>query len=159
MTIFESKPPDPAAELRARRRKQFLVTAVIILIVVAIIAYWNRYWSEERVVDQFFTALEQKNLEKAYALWRADPQWQQHVERYKEYPFGQFQLDWGPTGDFGYINKHEVLGAVAPKSANTKASGVIVAIRVNDRVKPACLWVENSTKAISFSPRECAAAQ
>jgi hypothetical protein len=159
MTIFESKPPDPAAELRARRRKQILTTVVIVLIVAAIIAYWNRYWPEEHVVDQFFTALEQKNFDKAYALWRADPQWQQHVDRYKEYPFGQFQLDWGPAGDFGYITKHEVLGAVAPKSANTKASGVIVAVRVNDRAKPACLWVENSSKTISFSPRECAAGQ
>ena len=30
-----------------------------------------------------------------------------------------------------------------------------VAVRVNDRAKPACLWVEKSTKAISFSPRDC----
>jgi hypothetical protein len=158
MTIFESKPPDPAAEARAEKRKKLLIAAVVLLLVGAALAYWFRYWPEERVVDQFFTALEQKNYEKAYALWRADPQWQQHVDRYSEYTFGQFQLDWGPTGDFGYITKHDVRGSVAPKSNNnTKTSGVIVAVRVNDRVKPACLWVEKSTKAISFSPRECAA--
>ncbi|MCU1310525.1 MAG: hypothetical protein JWO20_1650 [Candidatus Angelobacter sp.] len=157
MTIFESKPPDPAAEARRQRRKKVLIGIVVLLLVAGAIAYWFRYWPEERVVDQFFNALEQKNYEKAYAIWRADPQWQQHVDRYSEYTFGQFQLDWGPTGDFGYINKHEVRGAVAPKSSNTQATGVIVATRVNDRMKPACLWVEKSSKAISFSPRDCAA--
>jgi uncharacterized membrane protein YvbJ len=157
MTIFESKPPDPAAEARAQKRKKILIAAVVLLLLGAAVAYWFRYWPEERVVDQFFTALEQKNYEKAYALWRADPQWQQHVDRYGEYTFGQFQLDWGPTGDFGYITKHDVRGTVAPKSSNTKTSGVIVAVRVNDRVKPACLWVEKTTKTISFSPRECSA--
>jgi hypothetical protein len=157
MTIFESKPPDPVAEARSRRLKKLLIAAVLLLIVAGALAYWFRFWPEERVVDQFFTALEQKNYEKAYAIWRADPQWQQHVDRYSEYTYGQFQLDWGPTGDFGYITKHDVRGTVAPQSKNSKTSGVIVATRVNDRVKPACLWVEKSSKAISFSPRECAA--
>src|SRR5437868_14184886 len=157
MTIFESKPPDPAAEARARKIRNLLITTVVVLLVVAAVAWWNRYWPEERVVDKFFNAIEQKDYEKAYALWRADPEWRQHVDRYSDYNFGQFQLDWGPTGDFGYITKHDVRGAVAPTSTNTETSGVIVAVRVNDRAKPACLWVEKSNKAISFSPRECSA--
>lgn len=155
MTIFEAQPEDPAAEARAKRRKRIAIVAVVVLLVLAVAGYWNRYWPEEHVVDKFFNAIEKKDYETAYSIWRADPQWQQHTDQYKQYPFGQFQLDWGPTGDYGYITKHDVRGAIAPQSNNSETTGVIVAVRVNDRAKPACLWVEKSTKAISFSPREC----
>ena len=157
MTLFESKPIDPVAEQRAKKRRNLMIEAVVVVLILAVVAYLNRFWPEEHIADKFFTSLEQKDYEKAYALWRADPQWQQHVERFKEYPFGQFQLDWGPTGDYGYITKHEVKGAVEPTSKDSVSSGVIVAVRVNDRAKPACLWIEKATKAISFSPTDCAA--
>ena len=74
MTLFESKPIDPAAELRAKKRRNMLILSAVIVLILAIVAYWNRYWPEEHVADKFFVALEQKDYEKAYALWRADPQ-------------------------------------------------------------------------------------
>ena len=157
-SLFDAPPPDPAAEARNRRHLRTGIIALIIVLILAGIAYWNRYWPEEHVVEKFFAAVEQKDYEKAYAIWRADPEWQQHTDRYKEYPFGQFQLDWGPTGEYGYITKHEIRGAVAPKSNNTDTSGVVVAVRVNgiaDETKLACLWVEKSTKTINFSPLDC----
>ena len=134
------------------------IIALLVLLILAGIAYWNRYWPEERTVDKFFAAVEQKDYVKAYAIWRADPQWQQHTDRYKEYPFGQFQLDWGPTGEYGYITKHDIRGAVSPNTSTGEATGVIVAVRVNginDATKLACLWVEKSTKTVNFSPRDC----
>lgn len=154
-SLFDAKPEDPAAEARSKRRTRLILVAVVVLIVLGVVAYLNRNWPEEHVVDKFFTAIEKKDFETAYGIWRADPQWQQHTDQYKQYPFGQFQLDWGPTGDYGYITKHDIRGSVAPKSNNSETSGVVVAVRVNDRAKAACLWVEKSTKAISFSPREC----
>ena len=159
-SLFDAPLPDPAAEERARKRKRWAVIAVIVLLIIGGFLYWNRFWPEERVVDKFFAAVEQKDFVKAYAIWRADPDWQQHPDKYKEYPFGQFQLDWGPTGQYGYITKHDIRGAVAPSSSAGASSGVIVAVRVNgiaDENKLSCLWVEKSSKTINFSPRECKA--
>lgn len=159
-SLFDAPPPNPEAEAHARRRKRMAVVAVIVLLIIGGFLYWNRFWPEERAVDKFFTAIEQKDFAKAYGIWRADTDWQQHPDKYKEYPFGQFQLDWGPTGQYGYITKHDIRGAVAPSSSGGASSGVIVAVRVNgiaDANKLACLWVEKSSKTINYSPRDCRA--
>ena len=156
MTIFEAQPPDPRDEEKMRRRRRALVASVIALLLMGGAAYWFRYWPEQQVVDKFFKQIEAKNYENAYAIWQADPDWKQHTERYKLYPFGQFQLDWGPTGDYGEIKSHKVEGALPPRSKTGPVSGVVVVITVNDRVQPACLWVEKKTKVISYSPIECA---
>jgi hypothetical protein len=159
-SLFEAKQPDPQADARGRKRLRYGIILLIIVLILGAVAYMNRYWPEERVVDKFFTAVEKKDFETAYAIWRADPQWQQHTDKYKEYPFGQFQLDWGPTGEYGYITKHDIRGSIAPSSNNTETSGVIVAVRLNgivDTNKTVCLWVEKSTKTINFSPRDCRA--
>ena len=157
-SLFDAKPPDPQAEERKRRRMRIVATLAVIAFIVGVFLYWNRFWPEERVVDKFFTAIEQKDFEKAYAIWTADPGWQQHANRYKEYTFGQFQLDWGPSGEYGYITKHDIRGSVAPKSNNTETSGVVVAVRINglnDVNKLTCLWVETKAKTINFSPLDC----
>ncbi len=156
MTLFEAKPPDPRDEERTKRRYRTIIVIVVILLIGAGTAYRFRYWPEERIVSQFFNLVEQNNFDDAYSLWQADPAWKQHADRYKQYPFGQFQLDWGPSGDYGQITSHKVEGSLAPKNKNGPVSGVVVVVTVNNRVQPACLWVEKKTKAISFSPRDCA---
>ena len=156
MTLFEAKAPDPRDEEKIRRRNRAIIVVVIALMFAAGAAYWFRFWPEQRVVDKFFMQIELKQYEDAYAIWQADPNWKQHTERYALYPFGQFQLDWGPSGDYGVITSHKVEGALAPASKNGLVSGVVVVVTVNNRVQPACLWVEKKTKVISYSPRDCA---
>ncbi|MBI2681875.1 MAG: hypothetical protein HYX26_01410 [Acidobacteriales bacterium] len=159
MSLLNTPPLDPIAEQRAARRARILKwvgIAVVVLIVTApplLWFYWN--WPEERVVDKFLSAVEREDYKTAFALWNADPEWEQHVERYKEYTFGQFQLDWGPGGEWGKITQHKIEGSVTPRSKLTKATGVVVAARINGRGDPACLWVESRTKVISFSPIPC----
>jgi hypothetical protein len=155
MTLFEAKEPDPRDAAKAKRRNRAIILLLVVVVIVAGTVYWFRHWKEERVVNQFFSLIEQNNFEGAYALWQADPQWKEHTDRYKQYPFGQFQLDWGPSGDYGTITSHKVDGSVEPKNKNGPVSGVVVKVTVNNRVQPACLWVEKKTKVISFSPREC----
>jgi hypothetical protein len=155
MTLFEAKPPDPRDEAKIRKRWRTAILAAVLLIVVAGILFHFRYWSEEQVVNKFFTLIEQKNYEAAYALWQADPDWKQHTSQYSQYPFGQFQLDWGPSGDYGEIKSHRVTDALSPRNKNGPVSGVVVVFHVNDRVEPGCLWVEKKTKALSFSPLDC----
>jgi hypothetical protein len=141
----------PSYDPRRARNRRNAVIAVIVLILVGLFLWWHyRYYPEEHAVDQFMDAVQQKDYTKAFAIWNADPEWQQHPAKYHDYPFGQFQLDWGPSGDFGAITRHKIAGAyAAPSGAN-----VLVAVCINDRVDPAALSVNRKTKAIGFSPME-----
>ena len=147
-TLFEAPAYDPARE----RRKKIIISAIVIVaMVVAAVAWFNRYWPEKRVVSQFFTALEQKDYEKAYGIWLHDPNWKQHPQQYANYPYKDFYTDWGPSGEWGLINAFHVDTAVAPKSGS---SGVVVQVTVNGRTKKCFLWVEKSSKTLTFSPFE-----
>lgn len=156
MTLFEAKPVDPRAEHRARVLKRAIWTLIVLALVAGALLWHFRYWPEEHVVDKFYTALEQKRYEDAFAIWNADPDWQKHTDRYKDYPFGQFQLDWGPTGDYGEIKQHDVKGADSPRSKIDVVSGVVVITEVNHRKEPNCLWVEKKSRQISYSHFNCA---
>src|SRR4051794_17605331 len=98
MSLLDAKPEDPGIE----RRRTLIGRIIVILVVLAILApplaWWFRYWPEEHRVDKFLTAVEAKDYKTAFALWTADPLWEQHPEKYSTYTFGQFQLDWGPSG-------------------------------------------------------------
>jgi hypothetical protein len=145
-TLFEAPQYDPARE---RRRKRVIGIIIFAVVVLAVGAWKFRYWPEEHVVSQFFAALQQKDFEKAYGIWMHDPDWKQHPEKYKNYPFGEFYLDWGPGGQWGVINSYHVDGAVAPPKGG---SGVIVVVTVNGRSEKARIWVEKKDKTLTFSP-------
>ena len=144
-SIFEAPQYDPRRE---RRRKQLIAVALLGVIALALLAYLYRNWPEERVVDKFFAALEQRDYEKAYGIWFHDAGWKQHPDRYSKYPYQEFYLDWGPGGEWGIIKSHKIEGSASPKSG----SGVVVVVRINDRAVPARLWVEKSDKTLTFSP-------
>ena len=112
-TIFEAPQYDPRRE---QRRKMMIALAALVVVILGLLAYLYRNWPEERVVDKFFTALEQKNYEKAYGIWMADPDWKQHPEKYAKYPFSEFYIDWGPGGEWGVIKSHKIEGSVSFKA-------------------------------------------
>jgi len=155
MTLFEAPQYDPR---RARRRKQLIAAAILGVIVLAALAWIFRNWPEERIVTKFFTALQNKDFETAYALWIADPDWKQHQQKYSNYSFGEFMKDWGPGGQWGIIKSYHVDGSAVPKGGNATtfdvgSSGVVVVVTVNDRVADkAHIWVEKSDKTLGFSP-------
>ena len=144
-TIFGAPSYDPRRE---RRRKQIIALIIVFAVLIGLLAWLYRNWPEERVVNKFFTALEQKDYERAYAIWMNDPDWKQHPQKYEKYPFKEFYVDWGPGGEWGVINKYEIEGSVSPPHG----SGVIVVVRVNDRAEKARIWVERSDKTLTFSP-------
>ena len=51
--------------------------------------------------EQFFAALQKQNYEAAYGIWFSDPDWKQHPSKYSNYPFNEFNQDWGPGGEWG----------------------------------------------------------
>ena len=146
-TIFNAPQYDPARE---RRRRNATITIILTLALVAALAWMLRFWPYEHVVDRFFTALENKNYETAYGIWIADAQWKQHPDKYKNYPFGEFYADWGPSGEWGEIKSYKIEGAGAPRGGS---SGVVVEVTVNQRVDPkARIWVEKRDNSLTFSP-------
>jgi hypothetical protein len=145
MSLLDAPPYDPR---RDRRRAALIISLIVVILVGAFCAWYFHNWPEEHAVDKFLTAIEHKDYDQAFAIWNADPNWKQHTDRYKNYTFGQFQLDWGPSGDYGAITHHKVRGS-APSGQNT---AVIVAVNINDRADPIPLIVNRKTKEIGFSP-------
>ena len=145
MTLFEAKEFDPTVE---QRRRIYAIAGVVLLIILGFLVYhfWN--WREEHAVSRFLTAIEHKNYEKAYAIWNADPDWKQHPQKYAGYNFGTFELDWGPTGEYGEIRSHKIRTSLTPKNS----SGVVVISMINDRKVPLALWVETKDRSITFLP-------
>ncbi len=142
-TIFTAGEYNPEKE---RRRRHRIIAIVSILVILAALAYNFRNWPYEHRVSNFFTLLQNQDFKGAYALWQNDPAWEQHPQKYPNYPFADFYRDWGPGGEWGVISSHDMVGSAA------KGSGVIVAVRINGRVEPARLWVEKKDKTLTFSP-------
>ena len=146
MTLLDAKPFDAA---RARRRKMTIAAVIVAILAIAAIAWFYRNYPEERVVNHFFAALEHQDYDSAYAIYFNDPNWRQHPEKYKQYPYSDFYKDWGPGGEWGLVKSYDIYGSGAPRGGS---SGVVVEVVVNGRAEHARLWVEKSDKTLSFSP-------
>ena len=144
-TLFEAPPYDPKRE---RRRNTIVAVAIAGVLILAALGYLFRNLPYERVVDHFFSALEQKDFEKAYGIWLHDPNWKQHPDQHPNYSFHDFYVDWGPGGEWGIIREHKIVGSAAPKGG----SGVVVVVKVNERAEEARIWVERKDKTLTFSP-------
>jgi hypothetical protein len=160
MGLLDAKEYDP----RPRQRLVRLIVLVVVVAILGLVGYFLfRYQPEKNVVNQFFQAVEAKDFEKAYGIYNADPDWKQHPEKYNNYTFNQFQLDWGPQGEYGAITTHEIdCYTEPPKKGFRSPSGVIFAVRINNRTDPhdeVNLWVEKKSKTIGLSPENKLACQ
>jgi hypothetical protein len=122
-----------------------------LVIAIATTVWFNRYWPEEHRVSRFFTQLQTKNYEGAYAIWMNDPDWKQHPDQYKRYNFNAFYLDWGPGGEWGTVNSYKIVAAQKPRPG---ANGVVIGVRVNGRKQLCSVRVEFKDKTLGFSPDE-----
>jgi hypothetical protein len=147
-TLFGALPYDPAAE---RRRRIRIACAIAAVIAIAALLWFNRYWPEKRRVERFFAQLESNQFEGAYGVWMNDPDWKQHPETYKRYPFEKFYQDWGPSGDWGPIHSYKIVAAQKPRP---DSSGVVIGVRVNERKQLCSVRVELKDKTLGFSPDE-----
>src|SRR3990172_2906923 len=126
------KPINPKAE---RLKKRLLIGIPLALALLGYLYYEFKNLPEERAVSRFFTTLEQENYQEAYQLWQPS----------KYYTFENFQQDWGPDGEAGPIREFDIT------NSHARGSGVLVDIRLNGQ-KEISLWVERSTKSLSFPP-------
>ena len=151
MSLLDAKEYDPGP---AQRRRRLAVILIIIAVAAFILWWFFRYAPEKRAITRFFQAIEQKDFEKAYGLYFADPNWKQHPQKFDQYPLSQFILDWGPSSEYGVITSHNIECAVEPPQKGfASPSGVIVVVRINNRSDTTSMWVEKKDKSISLSPQ------
>lgn len=152
MTLLDAKQYDSE---KARKRRNRIITAILVVLVLAFLAWWFRFWPQERVVGHFFQSLQKQNYNQAYGIWMNDADWQKHPERHSKYPFGDFYRDWGPGGEWGLIKTYKVYGASrCPSLGGNSSSGVVVDVVVNDRTEHAQVWYEKSDDTLGFPPCE-----
>jgi hypothetical protein len=147
MTLLDAPQPDLARE---RRRRKIISIIIIAVLVIGFVAWRFRYWPQERVVNTFFNALQQKDYEGAYGIWMNDPHWKQNPQKYSNYSYSDFYRDWGPGGEWGVVKSHSVDCALGTK----EGTGVIMQVTVNGRTEHPYLYVDRADKTMSFSPTE-----
>lgn len=135
-------------EARDRRRRNLIIAGVIVVLFLAWVGFHFRNYPARHTVDRFFATLEHHDAENAYAIWQNDPAWKQHQERYSKYPFGDFQNDWGPGGEWGAIKSYSV------DCSLSGSGGVIVQVTANGRSEHAYVYYDKSDKTLHFSPNE-----
>ena len=143
MTLLDAPTYDPA---KAETRKRILIGGLVAFLVLAVCVWFFWNWPQEHRVNQFFAAIEAKNLPKAFGIWNHDPDWQQHPQQYAQYPYGRFEVDWGHSSDWGDIKRHKIT------MSKMVGSGVVVGVEVNGQKTPVFLWVQRSNKTLGFSP-------
>ena len=150
MALMDAKEYDPRP---AQKRRKIIATIVVAALAVAVYLYLTRYDSEKKVINKFFQAIEQKNYEAAYGIYYADPNWKQHPEKYSAYTINQFELDWGPSGEYGAITSHRIDCALEPPKKNfVSPSGVVIVVIINNLHETRSMWVEKKSKTITDSP-------
>jgi hypothetical protein len=141
---------------RARLIRDLSIAALVLVILGAVggalfaIDYpwqlWN--WPADHRVNAFLDDVQSGNMQKAFADWNNDPDWQQHPQKYKLYDMNQFEKDWGPGSDYGVIKSHRIV--VAKRVGN----GTVMGVDINGGSTPIFLRVDNKSHEIGFSPME-----
>src|ERR1700741_4286352 len=107
MTLLDAKEYHPEQEQKKRIK---IISAIVFLLILALIVWWNRFWPQKRVADQFFSALQKQDFETAYGIYYADREWKQHPQNHSQYPFNEFRQDWGPGGQWGIVKSYQIYG-------------------------------------------------
>lgn len=129
----------------AEARRERLIKRIVLwgaaALLVAGVAYFTfRNWREEQQMKKFFTLLEQKKYQDAYALWGCTPE-----TPCKYYPAEKFLEDWGPSSP--YANP----SSVRTLHEDVCGTGVVFDIQA-PRTDETGLYVDRATDQISFAP-------
>jgi hypothetical protein len=131
----------PAYDERGERRKRNILIGSGIAFLVLLIIFFAGYitghgWffsnlPAEHRVNSFFDALQAKDYAKAYGIYNNDPNWQQHPQKYADYPLARFTDDWTTHSPINApITSHHV-DISKTDGSGAFGTGIIVAVRIN----------------------------
>jgi len=100
----------------------------------------------EHRVSVFLTALQARDYPKAYGIFYNDPNWQQHPDKYKDYPLQRFTEDFTTESDWeGPVNTFQV------NYSRRNSNGTVVRATINGSI-PLTLNYQRSDGTLSFFP-------
>jgi hypothetical protein len=100
----------------------------------------------EHRVSVFLTALQARDYPKAYGIFYNDPNWQQHPDKYKDYPLQRFTEDFTTESDWeGPVNTFQV------NYSRRNSNGTVVRATINGST-PLTLNYQRSDGTLSFFP-------
>lgn len=159
MTLLDAPKFD---EVRDRRNRIILSSSATLVFVLIVTWWlvagrpvdwpwnWNAHLLGRMAINHFLDAVEQNDLQKAYAIWLHDKDWQQHQAQYSSYPFSRFEQDWSRTSsdnEYGIIQSHKIA------AARVYGNVLLVAILINGRKSGALnLTYDPKTHTLNFSP-------
>ncbi|MGA8730314.1 MAG: hypothetical protein WB608_16285 [Terracidiphilus sp.] len=142
-------------EARYRRNRALLYSAIGLFVALFIGGWlisgmpvdwpWN-WWTHFRgrmTVNHFLDAVEQDDLQKAYAIWTHDPDWQQHEKQHINYPFSRFEEDWSPkspANEYGVIRSHKIV------AARLSGNVLLMGIRING--------LKSNAQFLNYDPKD-----
>ena len=149
MTLLNAPEYDDRKE--TRNRSLLIGTAAIVGVLVLLtlggfIAGHGWLFSNlpaEHKVSSFFSALEAKNYDRAFAIYTNDPDWKQHPERHKDYPIDRFTVDWTTESPVKAPIVSHKIDISKTDGSGTFGTGIIVAARVNGD-KKLFMWYQRS---------------
>jgi len=100
----------------------------------------------EHRLNVFLTAVQAGDYPKAYGIFYNDPKWQQHPQRYADYPLQRFTEDFTTESEWkGPVTSFHV------DFSKRNATGIVVAATINGTTN-LTLQVQSSDGTLSFFP-------
>jgi len=100
----------------------------------------------EHKVKVFLSTVQSGDYSKAYGIWNNDPDWQQHPQKYPDYPLQRFTEDFSTASDWkGPVTSFHV------DCSKRDATGTSVASTVNGKTS-LMLKYQRSDGTLTFFP-------
>jgi hypothetical protein len=125
---------------RVRRIKQSSITLVSVLILGLSLYLAFKNHTEEQQAKAFIARLIAQDYQGAYRMWGCTD-----ATPCRDYPFSKFMEDWGPN------SAHADQTSARIAVSQSCGSGVVIRLEYRS-AEPVPLWVERSSKTISFAP-------
>ncbi len=142
-------------EKKEAARRNLMIGSGVAVLVLAIVAFagfaMGHGWfflniPAEHKISNLLAAVEAKDYAKAYGIFYNDADWQQHPDKYKDYPLDRFTEDFSTESDWkGPISSYHV------DFSKRDDTGVVVASTINGK-NNLTLKVQRSDGTIAFFP-------
>jgi hypothetical protein len=144
-------------ETKETRQRNIVIGSIATVLLVAILALagfvLGHGWlfmnlPAEQRVKTFFATIQSHDYAKAYGIWYNDPEWQQHPDKYKDYPLQRFTEDFTTAADWkGPVTTYHV------DFSKRDQTGTVVESTINGS-NNITLKVQRADKTITFFPYE-----